>query len=126
MNMLWSSAETGFSTNGLLKTTPFTSTWSSHSTKVFSENFTSAVYSFCSCKNNLQEVWQMIIGLDCWHSLDMMMHCEDPGSSCLDPALSIRSIFSINLRQTGMKHSDWLTLLSQLYKVSQSECLKTL
>lgn len=34
--MLWSSAETGFSTNGLLNTTPFTSTWSSDSTNSWS------------------------------------------------------------------------------------------
>jgi len=38
MYTLWSSALTGFSTNGLGKTAPFTSTWSSPSTKLHSED----------------------------------------------------------------------------------------
>lgn len=38
MYMLWSSAETGFSTKGLLKITPLTSTWSSDSISSSSES----------------------------------------------------------------------------------------
>lgn len=44
--MLWSSADTGFSTNGLLNVTPLTSTWSSDSTNSWSKINFLFVYLF--------------------------------------------------------------------------------
>lgn len=62
--MLWSSADTGFSTNGLLNVTPLTSTWSSDSTNSWSKMNFLFVHLFVQYKTVIKIIYNIRFGSD--------------------------------------------------------------